>query len=168
MAHRFSTPSTPSLLRAGLGALALTLSLVGCGPVDEDPSAAAVEGADVGTQAQALLFKPDLRVNFLSATSLGTVPASYNVKFRITNIGIGGAYNGTLHTVVSSRNGNLGRSESYHQVLPSLETDQYTDVTYRCPTLNSTQQGYACTGVTVTANVADELDPSNNTRSWQP
>lgn len=168
MVHIFSNLSTPSFLRTGLGAFALTLSLVGCGPADEAPGSAGAEGAGVGTQEQALLFKPDLRVNFLSATSLGTVPASYNVKFRITNIGIGGAYNGTLYTVVSSRSGNVGRSESYHQVLPSLETDQYTDVTYRCPTLNSTQQGYTCTGVTVTANVTDELDPSNNTRSWQP
>ncbi len=168
MTHLFSNPPAPSFLRTCLGALAVTLSVMGCGP-GEDPGAAGAEpGAEVGTQEQALFFQPDLRVNFLSATSLNTVPASYNVKFRITNIGVGGAYNGGLTAMVSSRKGTLGRGENYDGVLPSLATDQYVDVTYRCPTLTSTQQGFACTGVTVTASVSDELDPSNNSKSWHP
>ncbi|MFP2925898.1 hypothetical protein ACLESO_11900 [Pyxidicoccus sp. 3LG] len=169
MASIFSNHSAPSFLRTGLGALALAASLVGCGPGDELPGAEAPSESEVGAQAQDLVFfYPDLRVNFVSATSLNTVPASYNVTFRITNIGAASSSIGSASAVVSSVNGNLGRGETYDGSLQALQPNASVLRTYRCPTLGSTQDGYACVGVNVSASVSNELDPANNTLSWHP
>ena len=165
MANIFSKQSA-SFLRSGLGALALAASLVGCGPIDEAPGS---EESELGAQVQDLaFFYPDLRVNFVSATSLGTNPASYNVTFRITNIGAAASSSGGLSAIVSSVDGSLGKTEFHDGILPSLQQDESILRTFRCPSLSNTQAGFACAGVNVSASVSNDLDTSNNSKSWHP
>jgi hypothetical protein len=110
-------------------------------------------------EAATVTFQPDVRVNYLSKTSLGGGKIAY--KFRVQNIGAASASNvglGTavyqldaMHNVATRQSGSAGS-------IASLGQDQSQEITITCTPL----PGYVCDGASLEAYVTDDLNPANN------
>ena len=103
-------------------------------------------------------FKPDVRVNYLGKSSSG---AKTVYRFRVTNVGIGGAYDIGLDKSVGQRSfdGSLGTLQSLGGgQIDALETDQSAEVTVTCYPLD----GYVCHSGSLKAMVTHDLDTANN------
>ena len=103
-------------------------------------------------------FQPDVRVKYLGpAYSNG----HYQFRFRVENIGAASADNVFVDEEVEQHtyDGSVGASQAVGGVkIPTLASGQAIEVKVSCTPL----PGYVCTGASATANVPDDLDPSNN------
>ena len=108
--------------------------------------------------AEEPMFKPDVRVNYLSKTSSG---GNVSYTFRVQNIGIGTAENVGLGNKIyqKSQNGSLATLQSGSSgTIASLVTDESKEITVTCTPL----AGYRCDGASLEAYLQGDLNPANN------
>jgi hypothetical protein len=103
------------------------------------------------------VFKPDVRVVYLSQSSSG---ADVTYRFRVENIGAATVDNvGLDKNVVQHQNGGtLAKLQSSGGTIPFLGMGQSQEVTVTCNAF----AGYHCHRGTVKAVVASDMDQSNN------
>ena len=137
--------------------LALAMTVAGAAA----PAFAATPALAAAPQSETMsfMFQPDVRVNYLSKTSVGGGKIAY--KFRVQNIGAASASNVGLGTTFSQH--AIGQNLATLQygsagTIASLGQDQSKEITITCTSL----PGYYCDGASLQAYVTDDLNPNNN------
>ncbi len=113
---------------------------------------------DAGVVQQQPTFKPDVRVVYLDFDWNGN---GRLYRFRVENIGIETAYDVSLSSSVGQQSDTstaTKKASGHYTPIASLATAQSQDVTVSC----DPQPGFHCTGASLGAGVANDLDPSNN------
>ena len=142
--------------------VALALAMTVAGAVAPAFAATPALTAPPQTETMSFMFQPDVRVNYLSKTSLGGGKVAY--KFRVQNIGAASASNVGLGTTFAQH--AIGQNVATLQYgsagsIPSLLQDQSKEITITCKSL----PGYYCDGASLQAYVTDDLNPANNKAS---
>lgn len=100
-------------------------------------------------------FLPDLRVSYVKKWMNGQTTV---YVFHITNIGIGIAFNVNLTAETGQTSANLVKQET-SQVIYAMIDSWHTEV-LEVPC--TPENGWTCVGVSLSANIANDLDTSNN------
>jgi hypothetical protein len=143
---------------------ALALSIAGSIVGAAAPAFAAVPDltAPAHAETRSFMFQPDVRVNYLSKTSLGGGKVAY--RFRVQNIGAATASNVGLGNGISQH--AIGQNLATLQqgssgTIAFLGQDQSKEITVTCTPL----PGYYCNGASLQAYITDDLNPANNKAS---
>jgi hypothetical protein len=104
------------------------------------------------------VFHPDVRVKYLGPAYDN---GKYQYRFRVENLGAASADNVFVDQEVRqlTYDGSIGKIQYLGgKNIPTLASGQSVEVKVSCIPL----PGYVCTGASATANVPDDLDPTNN------
>jgi hypothetical protein len=154
----FSQTTTSRALGALFGLTAAITTFLAPAYAATPPAPATITTRDRMDSLDTPMFQPDLRVKYVGRAYNN---GKYQYRFRVENIGAASADNiyvdETVHQL--TYNGAIGADQSIGgQRITTLASDASTMVTVTCVPL----PGYICAGASATAQIADDLDTTNN------
>lgn len=129
---------------------AFAVGLVACAVPSQDTDLEDEE--DVGSAESAFVWIDDVTVTVASWTA-------NSVTFRVSNVGGLDCTNLAYTTRANATNGGTGKLQVSSGSIPYLSVGAYKLITVGCPTAG----GYTCQSVMLSAPIAGDATPSNNT-----